>query len=298
MEYIKNMKKYNIVADGWGDDPMTNDVDYSLWDDYALSEDIIDPDVDAQSTGTNDDIQALEQEYDDAVRNGDDDSADCAMDALAHIVKPITKPIRKKKWVPPPQCALPTKIGETTFKPTTKTWKKPRRGFGPSMRAFPPISHNSDSDTQSDLHTLARIQSGTCIKVSTKKATPMPVPWKVGATSYKKEKFDRALQREKSGVSLTKSQSRARDNNHARSRGFERAQQSQMSCTKICRSVLNKTKCTHGHRCRFAHTPQQLHAQPCHWREHCRKKDTCKFPHTEQEIAAATAKLRAMFPTV
>ena len=298
MAFNKNMTKYNVVADGWGDDPMTSDVDDSLWDDYALSEDIIEPDVETQSTGTNDDIQALEQEYDDAVRNGDDDSADCAIDALARIVKPTTKPNRRKKWVPPPQCSLPKKIGETSFKPTTTTWKKARPGFGPSMRAFPPIQNIQKSDTDDDLHRLATIQKGSSINTSQTTKKPVPIAWKVGATPYRTEKFNRAQKREKSGVHLTKYQIAARDKNHARTRGFERAQQNQMTCTRVCKSVLNRTTCPHGIRCRFAHTRDQLRAQPCHWREHCKKKDTCKFPHTDEEIAIATAKLRAQFPSV
>ena len=129
------MNKNNISGgDGWGEEPMTDTADESLWDEYAVPEDDSDPTVSPADGGEGNDLQALECEMEDALCKGDMDRADDVQAAIDDLMtktapaskqKTADKPRRKKKWVPPPQTALVEKGEQGDFKPKNDSWKKP-----------------------------------------------------------------------------------------------------------------------------------------------------------------------------
>ncbi len=299
-------QKNMMCADGWGDDDDTQENwDYDSYDDGLGMDDL----STTEPTITDDiqhaeDVHAAEQEIDDAIRNGDADAADDAMAQLAGLLPVVTKPKRKSGWKPPPQTSRIVPLStDGEFKPAAKTWIKPRKSrWAPkTSKTFPTIQEAdaaAGNNSNGDLLRLASIRKGVQpIRAPVKLARmAKPVAWKVGATPFKQEKFNKAKALEKSGANVSERQMKARERNHARSEGFAKAQSGEGArFTRICTSVLNGTPCRHGDRCRFAHKPEQLVARACNWGCHCRKKSTCNFPHTPEELAAATTKLQAQF---
>ena len=67
--------------DGWGDEPMTDVLDDSLWDDYDTLED------DSDYYENESDLQALECELDDALSRRDMDRVDDVQDSLCQLYK-------------------------------------------------------------------------------------------------------------------------------------------------------------------------------------------------------------------
>ncbi len=305
---MMNSQKNMMRADGWGDDddtPQENwDYDDGLgMDDYEATEAPETEDIQHAE-----DVHAAEEEVAHAVRNGDADAADDAMAMLAGLTFTTKPKKRKTKWTPPPQVGLVPKGIEGVFKPTTATWKKPRKTrWAHKIDKSSPtpaealVKSTKPTDADDDIMRLASLRRGSRkmpVKIAPQRIQQAPAAWKVGATPYRKSRFEAARTREQTGEKISARQQQARDRNHARSEGFARAASGSQAAvrTRICRSVIDGTVCPHGDKCRFAHTPEQLTCRPCNWGVHCKKKHCgCHFPHTPEEIDAATARLRANF---
>lgn len=191
--------------DGWGDDPLTDTADDSLWDDYAAPEDDSEPiEDDADQEG--DDLQALECELEDAMCNGDMDRADDAEAAIAQLMsksalvnKVHSKPIRKKKWVPPPQFGEVKKGIELNFKPVAAMWKKQKvvvdksnPSVASSLKPKPAARKISGPAPRKQFKTTVRVATKT---IPDAKTTTFELP--EGATIIKREEQDLVTPKQK-----------------------------------------------------------------------------------------------------
>jgi len=291
--------------DAWSsdDEDMTDAWDQSL-DNVKLQKDLPAPDLyDATDLHTADEIMALEQERDRCLRQGDDDGADDAEQELQQYRPVDPMPKRRLVWTPPPQVGRvsPVVNGDIPKAVLTKMHKRPtviminksspslaaskspkprpehKARIGPFMRPSK-LSDAEDSWTvagkSSSIQTPKRITMRPPSKIRDLKQSRKPKSDKSKVerfvmTQEKRETIDIAVKTLTTGKGLQK--------------------------TRACQHILQGKTCPYGDKCTFAHTPEELTAKACAFKDACRNhpKGTCKFPHTAEELAAATEKVRA-----
>jgi len=312
---MNTITQQNIYSDmdGWGDDPLTDTADDSLWDDYAAPEDDSEP-IEDEATNEGDDLQALECELEDAMCNGDMDRADDVEAAIKQLMSTRTpvnkvhsKPIRKKKWVPPPQFGEVKKGVELNFKPVAAMWKKQKvvvnkklPSVASSLKPKPVARKISGPAPRKQFKTTARVATKTIpdaktntfelpegatiikreeqdlvtpkqkVKTATEKFVKIPAAITTTISIQQKpwEKFKRE-ERRKFWEQKTKS---------AAASGDEEAKQF-IERSKAREAAFDKleVRCVKG----------SLKTQPCKsimCGKQCRYGDKCKFAHTPEEL--------------
>jgi len=291
--------------DAWSsdDEDMTDAWDQSLGD-FKSQKDLPAPDLyDATDLHTADEITALEQERDRCLRKGDADGADDAEQELQQYRPVDPMPKRTLVWTPPPQVGRvsPVVNGDIPKAVLTKMHKRPaviminksspslaaskspkprpdhKARIGPFMRPSK-LSDAEDSWTVAGksssiqtpkrmvMHAPSKIRD---LKQSRRSKSGKPVPERFVMTQEKRETIDTAVKTLTTGKGLQK--------------------------TRACQHILQGKTCPYGDKCTFAHTPEELTAKSCAFKDACRNhpKGTCKFPRTAEELAAATEKVRA-----
>lgn len=280
--------------DGWGDEPVTDVLDDSLWDDYDTLED------DSDYYENESDLQALECELDDALSRRDMDRVDDVQDSLCQLYKLPQKSQRKTHWKPPPQVSMVKKQDEKDFKPVSKSWilpvvvvDKTNPSVASSLR--PQKAKRCRVDGPAPRKQFAKSQS---TGVATTTFEIKQTPWK----QFKSEERRKYWQQKKQIASQSrdkKAQELVR-RNEARESAFDKLENKTTEGslkTQPCKSIMSGRQCRFGHKCKFAHTPQELTVRQCHFKSQCRHKHKCKFAHPcdhQQKTDAARAEMARM----
>ena len=290
--------------DGWFDDSEMTDVC-----EYA-------PDQNSPDPGLTDDIMALEQECDRALRRGDEDAADDAVASLQQcqqlmgVVNDVGRDSDEESryipYQPPPQCIeqplrsddddipleLLHRMHTTQAIVVDKSWPSVHSSLAP----LPTRNQHRCRTSFPRVSLFRKAKNVEWIKISRKHK--IPSYFVLSPSSRIREIKTRNYNnwKERNGKTQSKPKvDRSKINNAIKicttGEGLEK--------TKPCHHILQGKPCRFGDKCNFAHTPEELSVKMCAYGDQCKhhKKGTCRYPHTAEELHIATEKARAEMRT-
>ena len=231
-------------------------------------------------------MNAAEQALTDAFQSGNEDAIDEAREELEKLQEPVKKTVKVvKKYIAPPQFAIPDVVEGNFDAKGRKTWKQPlKTRWGHKKvdkKQFPSINVKAPVHIK---HTRIKMEkvgkSGKGFTVVKSKSSICGTV-KLGTASYRKTRSETSNQREQAHERLAERSTVG----------------SRFTCP--CKAIMKGLVCEFGDKCAFAHTPEQLTVRMCHFGDACKCKSTCRFGHPcdhEQKTAEARKKMAAMMP--
>ena len=290
--------------DGWFDDSeMTDACEYA-------------PDQNFPDPGLADDIIALEQEHDKALRRGDDDAADDAAASLQQcqqameMVDDLDIDSDEEScyipYQPPPQCIeqplrsddddIPLELLHSMHTKQAIVVNKSWPSVHASLAPLPTRNQYRCRTSFPRVSLFRKAKNVEWIKISRKHK--IPSYFVLSPSSRIREIKTRNYNhwKERNGKTQSKPKvDRSKINNAIKicttGEGLEK--------TKPCQHILRGKPCRFGDKCNFAHTPEELSVKMCAYGDQCKhhKKGTCRYPHTAEELHIATEKARAEMRT-